>query len=127
MDSTDSPNIREEDLPHCPKCSNLLRPAVVWFGESLPEATLNTVDAWIEDGKVDLMLVIGTAAAVYPAAGYISKARYHGARVAVINMDGDDLGATGSLRKDRDWMFQGDAGVIVPELFREVIGDLETK
>jgi len=24
-----------KDLPHCPKCSSLLRPAVVWFGESL--------------------------------------------------------------------------------------------
>lgn len=126
MNPTDSSGIPEEELPHCPKCSNLLRPGVVWFGEDLPEETLLAVDDWIEDGDVDLMMVIGTAAEVYPAAGYISKARYSGARVAVINMDGGDLGATGSLREGTDWMFQGDAGVIVPQLFKGVIGELAT-
>ena len=47
----------------------LLRPGVVWFGEPLPENTLQEIDAWIDQAKVDLMLVIGTTARVYPAAG----------------------------------------------------------
>ncbi|KAF1975378.1 DHS-like NAD/FAD-binding domain-containing protein [Bimuria novae-zelandiae CBS 107.79] len=33
-----------EDLPHCPKCKNLLRPATVWFGEGLPEEKVEQVD-----------------------------------------------------------------------------------
>ena len=67
------------------------------------------------------MLVIGTAAAVYPAAGYISRAR-----VAVVNMDGSDLGATGSLN-EQDFMFVGDSGVIVPYVLKEVIGELDAE
>lgn len=118
--------IPRSQLPHCPKCTtNLLRPGVVWFGEALPQETINAIQAWIvESEKIDLMLVIGTTAEVYPAAGYIERARLRGARVAVINMDSENLGATGRLR-DGDWMFEGDAGEILPEIFRTVIGDLK--
>lgn len=118
--------IPRSELPHCPKCTtNLLRPGVVWFGEALPEDTIDAVQAWMaESEKIDLMLVIGTTAEVYPAAGYIARARLKGAKVAVINMDSENLGATGSLR-DGDWMFEGDAGLVVPEILKTVIGDLK--
>jgi NAD+-dependent protein deacetylase sirtuin 5 len=118
--------IPRSQLPHCPECTtNLLRPGVVWFGEALPETTIYTIENWIyESEKIDMMLVIGTTAEVYPAARYIERARQKGARIAVINMDSENLGATGSLREE-DWMFEGDAGAIVPEIFRTVIGDLK--
>jgi NAD-dependent deacetylase sirtuin 5 len=120
--------IPRSELPHCPRCTtSLLRPGVVWFGEALPVGTINAIETWIaESEKIDLMLVIGTTAEVYPAAGYIQRARLKGARVAVINMDSENLGATGSLREG-DWMFEGDAGAIVPEIFRSVIGDLDVE
>jgi hypothetical protein len=57
------------------------------------------------------MLVIGTAAAMYP--GYISRTPAKGARIAVIDVDGSDLGATGSLN-EQNFMFVGDRGVIRP-------------
>jgi NAD+-dependent protein deacetylase sirtuin 5 len=118
--------IPRSQLPHCPKCTtNLLRPGVVWFGEALPKDTIDAIETWIsESNKIDLMLVIGTTAEVYPAAGYIERARKKGARIAVVNMDSENLGATGSLREE-DWMFAGDAGVIVPEIFSTVIGKVE--
>jgi NAD+-dependent protein deacetylase sirtuin 5 len=72
------------------------------------------------------MLVVGTAAAVYLAAGYISRARSKGAPVAVINMDGSDLGAIGSLN-EQDFMFVGDSGVIVPYVLMEVIRELDAE
>ena len=103
-------DVPSEDLPHCPKCkTHLLRPGVVWFGEALPNGMLDRVDEWMRHG-VDLLLVIGTSAAVYPAAGYIQKARYHGARVAVINTESPSEGAS-QLQKG-DWFFQGDAGLL---------------
>ena len=73
-----------------------------------------------------MMLVIGTTATVYPAAGYVSKARSKGSRVAVINMDGLDgeLGAASNL-KDDDFLFQGDAAKILPEILKPIIGELE--
>ena len=117
------PKISPEELPHCPKCqTGLLRPGVVWFGESLPEDVIESIDDWIGSArKIDLMLVIGTSSKVYPAAGYTEIARRKGARVAVINMDEDDAFGL----RSGDWFFQGDAGEIVPELLRSFIGEIE--
>ncbi|KAB8263865.1 DHS-like NAD/FAD-binding domain-containing protein [Aspergillus pseudonomiae] len=110
-------------LPHCPECKDgLLRPGVVWFGESLPSQTLNVVDSWMRSGPIDLILVIGTSSRVYPAAGYVDKARARGARVAVVNMDRNDVGSSGL--KPGDWFFKGDAGTIVPEILKETIGEI---
>lgn len=116
------PEISEKDLPHCPECGDgLLRPGVVWFGEALPEKTINGVEKWIEEAPIDLCLVIGTSAKVYPAAGYIHEAREQGARIAVCNMDPNDT--PGQLHPG-DWFFTGDAGVIIPEILKSVIGEI---
>ena len=117
------PKIPEDELPHCPRCkTGLLRPGVVWFGESLPDDVMDSVHHWIHSTpKIDLMLVIGTSSKVYPAAGYTEIARNKGARVAVINMDRHD--AIGM--RSRDWFFEGDAGEIVPELLKSVVGEIE--
>ncbi|KAI9835624.1 MAG: hypothetical protein M1837_003697 [Sclerophora amabilis] len=118
-------DLQIRDLPHCPKCrEGLLRPAVVWFGESLPDKTISAVERWIsESSKIDLILVIGTSSKVYPAAGYVDIARAKGAKVAVVNMDRSDApGGPQGLSK-ADWFFEGDAGVIVPEILKSVIGD----
>jgi NAD-dependent SIR2 family protein deacetylase len=86
---------------------------------------IETINKWIDEAeKIDLMLVIGTAASVYPAAGYILKAREKGARIAVINMDSTELGAARSLR-EKDFMFVGDSGVVVPYILKGVIGELD--
>lgn len=126
VDISDAANpiaqIPPAELPQCPKCGGLLRPGVVWFGESLPHDTIRAVDEWIEEAPVDLILVIGTSSKVWPAAGYVDTARENGARVAVVNMDYNDVPAAG-LEED-DWFFQGDASVIVPEILKSVIGEI---
>ena len=117
-DRVDIAQLQIEDLPKCPECSSgLLRPGVVWFGERLPETTINAIEEFIEKSeKIDLILVIGTSAKVYPAAAYIDKAREKGARVAVVNMDrADTPGGRNGLAKG-DWFFEGDASVIVPRI-----------
>lgn len=120
-----TPEIKIEDLPHCPDCKRrgknvLLRPGVVWFGEALPDGMLYGVDNWMSRDKVDVMLVIGTAAAVYPAAGYTKKAKRRGAVVAVIN---PDPGSAAGL-DENDFFFQGGADEFLPKLFEDVIGKL---
>lgn len=101
-----------------------MRPGVVWFGEALPSKVINTVDDFIVDSdKIDLIMVIGTSAKVYPAAGYVDRARAKGARVAVINADRADAPAGGI--SDSDWLFEGDAAQIVPEILKSVIGEIE--
>jgi NAD-dependent deacetylase sirtuin 5 len=117
------PELPIDALPKCPSCNlGLLRPGVVWFGERLPEKVLEEIQTFIDTSpKIDIILVVGTSASVYPAAGYVDEARAKGARVAVINTE-CDLPASGL--EDDDWLFQGDAAVILPELLKPLIGDL---
>ena len=85
---------------------------------------LNDIDSWMEESEtIDLIMVIGTSAQVYPAAAYVDHARAKGARVAVVNMDKNDT-PNGGMDATRDWFFVGDAAKIVPELFKGVIGDI---
>lgn len=53
--------------PTCEDCGALLRPGVVWFGEALDNSRLSRAAELVSEA--DLLLVIGTSAVVYPAAG----------------------------------------------------------
>jgi NAD-dependent SIR2 family protein deacetylase len=125
--NVDIPELDYSHLPKCPECKRgLLRPGVVWFGESLPRDVMDDVDAFCSNKeKIDLIMVIGTSAKVYPAAGYVDMARMKGARVAIINMDANDVPAGGLY--NGDWFFQGDAAQIVPELLKSVIGEIDVE
>ena len=69
--------------PQC-DCGGMARPGVVWFGEGLPQ---DTWSAAVETARgADLLLVIGTSAVVYPAAGLVQLAQSDGAKVVEINV-----------------------------------------
>jgi len=78
-----------ERPPRCKVCDSLLRPGVVWFGESIPEEALSRSLAASQ--KADLFIAIGTSATVYPAAGLAELAREHGATIAEINPEASDM------------------------------------
>lgn len=67
----------------CPKCSDLLRPDVVWFGEMLPHEIFQEAERAAR--SCELFFSIGTSAAVYPAAGLPLVAKDSGAYVVEIN------------------------------------------
>ncbi|XP_033752357.1 NAD-dependent protein deacylase sirtuin-5, mitochondrial-like [Pecten maximus] len=98
-----------ENLPRCKKesCKGLLRPHVVWFGESLDPAVLESSHKELEE--CDLCLVVGTSSVVYPAAMFAPAVASRGVPVAEINMEETDV--TAGL----GFHFQGPAGFIVPE------------
>lgn len=56
------------DLPRCEdsECTGLLRPDVIWFGETLDSNILTQVEEELD--VCDLCLVVGTSSVVYPAA-----------------------------------------------------------
>lgn len=95
-------------LPCCGECGGLLRPHVVWFGESLNPAILESVYNAIQ--KCDVMLVIGTSGIVQPAASMGLHALHHGAFVAEINMETTPYSSAFSLS------IQGKAGDVTPRL-----------
>lgn len=119
--------VLEAQLPSCPKCNQLLRPGVVWFGEPLSREMFNEIQAWIEkDKKVDLVLVVGTRAEVWPAASFVTRAREAGARIAVIDTKAEERGELGecgsvTLRHGVDWRFTGDAAEVLRVLFEGIL------
>jgi NAD-dependent deacetylase len=95
-------------LPTCTACGGLLRPHVVWFGESLNPVILQSVYQAIE--KCEVMLVIGTSGIVQPAASMGLHALQHGAFVAEINLEPTPYSPAFSLS------IKGKAGEIAPQL-----------
>lgn len=69
--------------PKCEQCGGLLRPGVVWFGESLP---MDALQKAYELSKESLIcIVIGTSGVVYPAAELPYIAKESGAEVIEVN------------------------------------------
>lgn len=94
--------------PICPTCGSLLRPNVVWFGESLPMMALNTaVSAAV---SCDLFLAIGTSALVHPAASLPLRAVEHGATLVEINPQATPL------TRWATFTLNGPAGEVLPAL-----------
>ena len=96
--------------PSCPACGNLLRPAVVWFGETLPAGVWARAEE--AASHCDLMLVVGTSGAVYPAAGLAQIARREQARVVIINPQISELDAIA------DCLIAQPSAQVLPQIFQ---------
>lgn len=70
------------------------------------------------------MLVVGTSAQVYPAAGYIDDARNNGAVVAVINPEAENKEELEKLTQ-KDFAFGQDAATCLPLLLEPIIGQAQ--
>jgi NAD-dependent deacetylase len=77
--------------PRCPSCGALVRPDVVWFGESLPGPALQAAFAAAQ--RCQVMLVIGTSALVQPAASLPLMAVQREAALVEINPEPTPLSA----------------------------------
>jgi len=98
-------------LPKCPKCGGLLRPHVVWFGESLdPDIIHKAIEA---SQNCECMLIVGTSGVVQPAASLASQAKAEGAVVAEINIE--QTPQSGQM----DFVLTGPAGKILPMLVED--------
>jgi NAD-dependent deacetylase len=75
--------------PQCPACGGILKPDVVFFGESLPADVLG--QAISESRSCDLFMVVGSSLVVQPAAALPVTARQNGASVVIINRDSTPL------------------------------------
>ncbi len=107
---TENRDVPIATLPLCERCGRLLRPHIVWFGESLAEDDLEACAAALQTS--DLCLIIGTSGLVYPAAGFGSMAKQAGAFVVEINLDSTQQSAI------VDVSLQGRAKDIVPLLLQ---------
>jgi NAD-dependent deacetylase len=70
-------------IPPLCKCGNVLRPNVIWFGESLPQEIWQ--QAVIHASKCDVMIVVGTSLVVSPANTLPIYAKQNNATLIEIN------------------------------------------
>ena len=82
-DFTDNITENFESLPPKCKCGGMLRPDVVWFGESLPQ---NIWQSAIKEASVcDVMVIVGTSLVVSPANTLPVYAKQNGAILIEVN------------------------------------------
>jgi NAD-dependent deacetylase len=90
-------------------CGAWLRPDVVWFGEALDAAAIETAVAAAAEAEV--LLVVGTSSVVYPVAALPEIARQRGARIVEVNVEETALTAAA------DAVLRGTAGAVLPRLW----------
>lgn len=82
-----------ETPPSCEQCeargeSSLLRPHIVWFGESLDPEHLEAIERFCNGAGEHLRFVaVGTSGNVWPAAGLVELARRVGGRSWLVNAE----------------------------------------
>jgi len=70
-------------LPACPRCSRILKPDVVMFGELLPEREIARAARLA--AEAGLLVVVGSSLEVYPVAGLPLETLDAGGRLAIVN------------------------------------------
>lgn len=102
--------------PVCPDCGGILKPAVVFFGEPLPEGAIR--EAYAEAEACDLLLAVGSSLVVYPAAHIPTQAKEYGARLVIINKDPTAMDTIA------DVVVHAEAGTVLPQIV-EIIAPSE--
>jgi NAD-dependent SIR2 family protein deacetylase len=98
--------------PTCPECGGLVKPAVVFFGETLPPETV--VEASQTVNESDALLVVGTSLTVWSGYRLVRQARDARKPVYLINM--------GPTRADEEvtMKVEGAAGEVLKMLVEQL-------
>ncbi|KAJ7464833.1 Sir2 family histone deacetylase Hst2 [Mycena galericulata] len=104
--------ILAKETPKCVKCRGLVKPDIVFFGESLPD---NFLQAIPNVAKADLLIIMGTSLTVHPFAGLAERTGPRCPRV-LINLD--LVGGIG--RRPNDVVLLGKCDDVVRKLCKEL-------
>lgn len=88
----DAADYSEFHVPACSHCGGILKPEVVFFGESVPADRVATAMRSLE--HADAVLVVGTSLMVYSGYRFVHAAAQRGMPIAAINLGrtrADDL------------------------------------
>jgi NAD-dependent deacetylase len=94
--------------PPCPRCEGILKSDTVSFGEPIPADVLN--QCMTNAAQADLVLVAGTSATVYPAAGFAIEVKQRGGTLIEANLYESEISAI------CDISLRGPTGEILPRL-----------
>ena len=71
-------------VPDCRECGGVLKPRVVFFGESVPRSRVEEAFAALDEA--DALLVVGSSLMVYSGYRFVRAARERGRPVALVNL-----------------------------------------
>ncbi len=95
-------------LPHCLDCGAMMRPDVVWFGESLDGSVLELA---LEAARVaEVCIVVGTSAVVQPAASIPLATQESGGIMIEVNPEHTPLTSLSQ------WSLQGSSTEVLPQI-----------
>ena len=83
--------VRSFLVPGCGRCSGVMRPTVIFFGENVPSSRVT--EAFRMLGESNALLVLGSSLAVFSGFRFVRRAAKEGKPVAIVNLGatrGDD-------------------------------------
>jgi NAD-dependent SIR2 family protein deacetylase len=101
------------EVPGCLDCSGLIKPDVVFFGESVPRERVDEAMSLVDEA--DLLLVAGSSLMVWSGYRFVKRARERGTEVVAVNL--------GKTRADDELAFKlrADVGATLERIARAVI------
>jgi NAD-dependent SIR2 family protein deacetylase len=72
------------DVPSCSRCGGVLKPDVVFFGESVPRARVESATRQLE--HADAVLVVGSSLMLYSGYRFVHAAAQSGKPIAAVNL-----------------------------------------
>ena len=100
-------------VPACSLCGGVLKPNVVFFGESVPKKRVE--DAWRLYNEANMILVVGSSLTVFSGYRFVLKAAKEGRPIAIVNLGPTRGDAHASCCLDQE------AGMIMPGLLNQLI------
>lgn len=71
------------EVPRCQRCDGILKPDVVFYGDSVPRARVD--DAYAQVDAADALLVVGSSLMVFSSYRFLKRAHDHGIPMAAVN------------------------------------------
>ena len=96
----DGVDFSDFDVPGCEACGGMLKPDVVFYGESVPRARVEAAVAHLQ--RSDAMLVVGSSLMVYSGFRFARMAAEAGLPLAALNLGRTRADALLSLKVEAD-------------------------
>lgn len=106
MSNEELAGIQFSELPKCQLCNSLVRPHILWFGESYNHNVLARCGDLAE--QCDLCILVGTSMTVYPANQFALTVADSGRTVAEFNLNPE------ASKDNFKFFFSGPCGITLP-------------
>jgi NAD-dependent SIR2 family protein deacetylase len=84
------------EVPECHRCGGVLKPAVVFFGESVPKEKVDYAMSRVDEA--DALLVVGSSLTVWSGFRFVKRAHERGLPIAIVNIGPTRADALAALK-----------------------------